>query len=49
MVGIVLVSHSRALAEAFRDLFQQVAASDVPLAIAAGGGAPTPAWGASEK
>ena len=38
MVGIVLVSHSRALAEALRDLVQQVAASDVPLAIAAGVG-----------
>jgi phosphoenolpyruvate-protein phosphotransferase/dihydroxyacetone kinase phosphotransfer subunit len=38
MVGIVLVSHSRALAEALRDLVQQVATSDVPLAIAAGVG-----------
>jgi phosphoenolpyruvate-protein phosphotransferase/dihydroxyacetone kinase phosphotransfer subunit len=38
MVGIVLVSHSRALAEALRDLVQQVATSDVPLAIAGGVG-----------
>jgi phosphoenolpyruvate-protein phosphotransferase/dihydroxyacetone kinase phosphotransfer subunit len=38
MVGIVLVSHSRALAEALRDLVHQVAANDVPLVIAAGVG-----------
>jgi phosphoenolpyruvate-protein phosphotransferase/dihydroxyacetone kinase phosphotransfer subunit len=38
MVGIVLVSHSRALAEALRELVRQVASNDVPLAIAAGVG-----------
>jgi phosphoenolpyruvate-protein phosphotransferase/dihydroxyacetone kinase phosphotransfer subunit len=38
MVGIVLVSHSRALAEALRELVHQVASNDVPLAIAAGVG-----------
>jgi multiphosphoryl transfer protein len=38
MIGIVLVSHSRALAEALRDLVHQVASNDVPLAIAAGVG-----------
>lgn len=38
MVGIVIVSHSRALAEALRDLVHQVATNDVPLAIAAGVG-----------
>jgi phosphoenolpyruvate-protein phosphotransferase/dihydroxyacetone kinase phosphotransfer subunit len=38
MVGIVLVSHSRALAKALLELVHQVASNDVPLAIAAGVG-----------
>ncbi len=38
MVGIVLVAHSRALAEALVDLVRQVASPEVPLAIAAGAG-----------
>lgn len=36
MVGIVFVSHSRALAEALVKLVQQVSGPEVPLAIAAG-------------
>jgi phosphoenolpyruvate-protein phosphotransferase/dihydroxyacetone kinase phosphotransfer subunit len=38
MIGIVLVSHSRALAEALRELVRQVATNDIPIAIAAGVG-----------
>ncbi len=38
MVGIVLVSHSRALAEALQNLVRQVSSPDVPLAISAGVG-----------
>jgi phosphoenolpyruvate-protein phosphotransferase/dihydroxyacetone kinase phosphotransfer subunit len=38
MVGIVLVAHSRALAEALVALVRQVASPQVPLAIAAGAG-----------
>ncbi|NMB87841.1 MAG: phosphoenolpyruvate--protein phosphotransferase [Chloroflexi bacterium] len=38
MVGLVLVSHSRALASALSDLLHQVAGSSFPLAIAAGVG-----------
>ena len=36
MVGLVLVSHSRALAEGLRDMLQQVAQGSVPVAIAGG-------------
>ncbi len=36
MVGIVLVSHSRRLAEGLRELAEQMAQVDVPVAIAAG-------------
>ena len=36
MVGLVIVSHSRALAEALAGLVHQVSLTDVPLAIAAG-------------
>lgn len=38
MVGIVLVSHSRALAKALIKLVRQVASSEVPIAFAAGVG-----------
>ena len=38
MVGLVFVSHSRALAESLRELVVQVAAKDLPIAIAAGVG-----------
>lgn len=38
MVGLVLVSHSRALATALLDLVRQVTSADVPVAIAAGVG-----------
>ncbi|GAB4578313.1 MAG: phosphoenolpyruvate--protein phosphotransferase [Anaerolineales bacterium] len=38
MVGLVLVSHSRALANALLDLARQVAPPEVPIAIAAGSG-----------
>ncbi len=38
MIGLVFVSHSRALAEALINLVQQVASQDVPMAIAAGVG-----------
>jgi phosphocarrier protein FPr len=36
MIGLVIVSHSRALAEALVDLVRQVSQQDVPIAIAAG-------------
>lgn len=38
MVGLVFVSHSRALAEALVDLVRQVSVNDVPIALAAGVG-----------
>ena len=38
MVGIIIVSHSRALAEGLVDLVRQVASDQVPIAIAAGAG-----------
>jgi phosphoenolpyruvate-protein phosphotransferase/dihydroxyacetone kinase phosphotransfer subunit len=38
MVGIIIVSHSRALAEGLLELVKQVASDQVPLAIAAGAG-----------
>jgi phosphoenolpyruvate-protein phosphotransferase/dihydroxyacetone kinase phosphotransfer subunit len=38
MVGLVIVSHSRALAEALVNLVRQVSSPDVPIAIAAGVG-----------
>jgi phosphocarrier protein FPr len=38
MVGLVIVSHSRALAEALVELIRQVASPEIPLAIAAGAG-----------
>ena len=38
MVGIVIVSHSRALAEALVNLVKQVANEEVPMAVAAGTG-----------
>lgn len=38
MVGLVIVAHSRALAEALVGLVRQVASVEVPLAIAAGAG-----------
>jgi phosphocarrier protein FPr len=38
MVGIVLVSHSKALAMALRDLVLQMVGPDFPLAVAAGAG-----------
>jgi multiphosphoryl transfer protein len=38
MVGILIVSHSRALAEGLVDLVRQVASDQVPIAIAAGAG-----------
>jgi len=36
MVGLVIVSHSRALAEALVGLLRQVASTDLPVAVAAG-------------
>src|SRR5512138_2704303 len=36
MVGLVLVSHSRALADALVGLLRQVASLDLPIAVAAG-------------
>lgn len=36
MVGIVLVSHSRKLAEGLADLLAQVASADLPVAVAGG-------------
>ena len=36
MVGLVLVSHSRGLAEGLRDMVGQVAGGNVPVAVAAG-------------
>ncbi len=39
MVGMVIVSHSRALADALIELVRQVANADIPLAVAAGVGA----------
>ena len=38
MVGLVIVSHSRALADALVDLVKQVSRVDIPLAVAAGVG-----------
>jgi phosphoenolpyruvate-protein phosphotransferase/dihydroxyacetone kinase phosphotransfer subunit len=38
MVGLVIVSHSRALAKALVDLVRQVTAASIPLAVAAGVG-----------
>ncbi len=38
MVGLVLVSHSRALAVALADLIRQVSPGEIPLAVAAGVG-----------
>jgi phosphocarrier protein FPr len=38
MVGIVIVSHSRPLANALADLVRQVASPEVPIAVAAGVG-----------
>jgi phosphoenolpyruvate-protein phosphotransferase/dihydroxyacetone kinase phosphotransfer subunit len=38
MIGIVIVSHSRALAEGLVGLIKQVALNDVPMAVAAGVG-----------
>jgi phosphocarrier protein FPr len=38
MVGLVIVAHSRALAQALMDLTRQVASPEVPMAIAAGAG-----------
>jgi phosphoenolpyruvate-protein phosphotransferase/dihydroxyacetone kinase phosphotransfer subunit len=38
MVGIIIVSHSRALAEGLVELVRQVASDQVPIAIAAGAG-----------
>jgi len=38
MVGLVIVSHSRSLANALVDLVRQVATSQIPLAVAAGVG-----------
>jgi multiphosphoryl transfer protein len=38
MIGLVIVAHSRALAQALLDLSQQVSVSEVPMAIAAGAG-----------
>lgn len=38
MIGIVIVAHSRALAQALLDLSRQVSVSPVPMAIAAGAG-----------
>src|SRR5512145_717047 len=36
MVGLVIVSHSRALANALVGLLRQVASADLPVAVAAG-------------
>ena len=36
MVGLVIVSHSRALADAVVGLLRQVSAVDLPVAVAAG-------------
>jgi phosphoenolpyruvate-protein phosphotransferase/dihydroxyacetone kinase phosphotransfer subunit len=36
MVGMVIVSHSRALADSLRELVQQVTNADIPLVVAAG-------------
>jgi len=36
MVGLVFVSHSRALADALVGLVSQVTATDIPIAVAAG-------------
>ena len=36
MVGLVIVSHSRALADALVGLLRQVASADLPIAVAAG-------------
>src|SRR5271169_5537656 len=36
MVGLVIVSHSRELANALANLVKQVSSSDIPIAIAAG-------------
>ena len=38
MVGLVLVSHSRGLADALIELVKQVSAKEIPIAIAAGVG-----------
>ena len=38
MVGLVIVSHSRELANALTNLVKQVSSSDIPIAIAAGVG-----------
>ena len=38
MVGLVFVSHSRALAEALVGLVSQVTATEIPIAVAAGVG-----------
>ncbi len=38
MVGLVIVSHSRELANALTNLVKQVSSSNVPIAIAAGVG-----------
>lgn len=37
LVGLVLVSHSRALAEGLRELVTQIGGGQVPVAVAAGG------------
>ena len=36
MVGLVIVSHSRALADALVGLVRQVTSGDLPIAVAAG-------------
>ncbi len=38
MVGLVIVSHSRALAEALANLVRQIASQDIPLAVTGGVG-----------
>ncbi len=38
MVGLVIVSHSRALANALANLVKQVSSSDIPVAVSAGVG-----------
>ena len=38
MVGLVFISHSRALADALVGLVSQVTATDIPIAVAAGVG-----------
>lgn len=45
MVGLVIVSHSRNLAEALVSLVKQVVAAEIPLAIAAGAGEDHSAFG----